>query len=186
MKRLLSKVKSYFKGDCLSKTTSKSENSDVKTKAEDWRREDSSGIYLEYPNLKVPVVNDFVEPRYVYANLKESVEHNPEFGDVIGYRIANDLVIHDMCSNGYMLRDSLNSFEAKFGAELLDYYKDVPTLLKYFDKINEMREAIGDVCIKVNQFWVHWEGYTESCECATGELENDPDISCLIAKRKNA
>ena len=186
MKELLSKVKSYFKGKDLSENTLPPKSKQKNDNSEEWPSECFEGIYLKYPDLKVPVVNDFVEPRYVYDSLKESVEHNPEFGAVIGYRIANDLVIHDMFIRGYCLRDCLRSFKAEFGVEILDYDKDLPIFLKYFDRINEMRKAIGDVWGDHNKFWVRWNGYTESYDRIDGRLENDPDISTFVGKRINA
>lgn len=186
MKKLLSRIKSYFKGEDLSENTLTPKSEQKKENSDEWPPEEVEGIYLKYPDLKVPVVNDFVEPRYVYANLKESVEYNPEFGDVIGYRIANDLVIHDMFISGYCLRDCLRSFENEFGVRILEYDKDLPIFLKYFDRINEMRKVAGDVCASHHKFWVHWEGYTESYDRIQGRLENDPAISTFVGKRINA
>jgi len=108
-----------------------------------------SGLGKEpYWNETLPIrVDDYTEPRYVYADKFESVIPIKGHGRVIGYRISPTLVIHSMVlqdNNGIAyLKSELLYFINEFGGKMLEE-KDIPVLRKNWDTIDNMRMAIGD------------------------------------------
>ncbi len=107
-----------------------------------------------YPMALVRNVDDFVEPRYVYHTFKESVVHDSSLGDVIGYRISNTLVIHQVVGVGCIwAKESVIDFEDVFGGECVDITEDVPLILKYWNDISRMRIAMGDKPLPAKCFW---------------------------------
>ena len=114
-----------------------------------------------YGKLKKAV--DFTRPRYVYADLTESEKPLTGHGRVIGYRIAENLVIHSMVGTNY-LRDEIDEFIRDFGGKLLKG-EEVKVFRKNFSAISKMRRKIGDTELPSGLFWA--KPYGEVIEATT-------------------
>ena len=94
---------------------------------------------------------DFVVPRYVYADLTESETISDEHGSIIGYRISPTLVIHSMVGTNY-LKSEIEEFICDFGGKFLNA-EDVKVLRENFFIISKMRKAAGDTTLPEGLFW---------------------------------
>ena len=97
------------------------------------------------------IVDDYVEPRYVYENLVESTEFLPENGRIIGYRISPTLVIHST-----MMYDInppiLGKYVQRLGGHLLNE-TEVSLLKENWNKISELCIKSGDEPLGKGCLW---------------------------------
>jgi hypothetical protein len=96
-------------------------------------------------------VDDYVNPRYVFADLTESEDLKTDHGPIIGYRISPSLVIHSMVGTSYF-HSEINDFIENFGGKLLEK-EDLDVLRKNFNKVSELREFAGDTKLPNGYFW---------------------------------
>lgn len=86
-------------------------------------------------------VDDYTTPRYVYENLVETTECQPENGRIIGYRISPSLVIHSRTQ--LVEPSSVTLYRDRFGGELLNV-AEVKTLVTVWQTVSELRVTAGD------------------------------------------
>ena len=137
-----------------------------------------SGLGKEEPwygKLKKAV--DFTRPRYVYADLTESEKPLTGHGSVIGYRIAENLVIHSMVGTNY-LRDEIDEFIRNFGGKLLKG-DEIRLVRKNFSTISKMRKKIGDTELPTGLFWA--KPCSEIIEATTILKPYEDDLRARIA-----
>ena len=93
-------------------------------------------------NGKLPeYVDDYTKPRYVYENLVETPEFQPENGRIIGYRISPSLVIHSRVKK--VEPSAVTLYRDRFGGNFLEF-SDVKTLVLVWQKVSDLRVAAGD------------------------------------------
>ena len=93
-------------------------------------------------NGKLPeYVDDYTKPRYVYENLVETPEFQPENGRIIGYRISPSLVIHSRTQR--IKPSEVALYRDCFGGNFLEF-SDVKTLVLVWQKVSDLRVAAGD------------------------------------------
>ena len=134
----------------------------------------------------VPPNPAFVEPCYVYTDGKETQEIRKNVA-IIGYRIAPNLVLHDISG-----KNRTKNFEEavkiaeKFHGTLLNE-EDVETLKRNFNKINELRTKIKEPRLPEGYLWIQ-----EKQKVALTDLVEDSpyfqvffeiDNPCIILKR---
>ncbi len=128
-------------------------------------------------------VSDFAVPRYVYENGLECKTPNSENGRVIGYRIGSDLVIlaKTLPASGGWYREDVEPCCQTYGGKLLNH-NDVVTLRYYWDKLDEMREAVGQMPLPLPYFWYQAEFSIEAAHYRADINEVDPSYSAIILK----
>lgn len=189
MRNFLLKIRALFVGK-NSANVVEQENKDVSCIREDdehLRKSSFFGInsFGIYSDVKVPVVFDFVEPRYVYDTLEESTEYNKELGEVIGYRLDDDLVIHSIIPSGYEFRkEYVKECEELLGGTCLDIRKDLPILIKYWREVSLMRVKSGLQPLPKKNFWVS-NGWGLDCVSYDGSIECNQNYATIIVKRNN-
>ena len=131
---------------------------------------------------EIPVVTDYTEPRYIYANGHESSTYN-KYGDmVVGYRISPTLVIHNMVAGGNgWFREHIRPFIERYGGELLNA-EDVAILRKNYPAVDAMRKKAGDAGLP-RRFWYKGKFGSEVAYLEEEKDEYDPDCSGIILKR---
>lgn len=101
---------------------------------------------------KIPKnVDDYVEPRYVYENLMESTKYLPKNGQIIGYRISPNLVIHSQITQK-VKRSSILLCLLCFNGNLLED-EDIVLLQKNWEKISDLRCKSGNTPLNERYFW---------------------------------
>ena len=128
-------------------------------------------------------VNDFAVPRYVYENGVECKTANSKNGRIVGYRIGSDLVIlaKTLPASGGWYREDVEHCCQAYGGKLLNH-NDVVTLRYYWDKLNEMREAVGQMPLPLPYFWYQAEFSIEAAHYRADINEVDPSYSAIILK----
>ncbi len=101
-------------------------------------------------------VDDYVEPRYVYENLRESTDFLPENGRIIGYRISPDLVIHSRVQ-GDINPPLLLRYVERWGGKMLNW-QDVQLLQKNWEAVSNLRVKAGDTPLNDEWFWATIHG----------------------------
>ena len=143
-----------------------------------------SGLGKEkFFNGTIADANDYVSPRYVYADLTESEEICRNHGAVIGYRISPTLVIHSMVGTNY-LKSEVDEFIKEFGGKMLNS-DDVNVLRKNISVISKMRKAIGDTYIPKGVFWaMPYGNVVEAVHAVTAKKDDEgAKIANIILKR---
>lgn len=131
---------------------------------------------------EIPVVTDYTEPRYIYANGHESSTYNKYGGMVVGYRISPTLVIHNMVAGGNgWFREHIRPFIERYGGELLSP-EDVAVLRKNYQAVDKMRKKAGDSTLP-RRFWYKGKFGSEVAYLEEEKDEYDPDCSGIILKR---
>ncbi|MBR1825005.1 MAG: hypothetical protein IJ770_00260 [Alphaproteobacteria bacterium] len=147
-------------------------------------REKKQNAEIDYHKISVcNPVDDFAVPRYVYENGVECKTPVPKNGRVIGYRIGPSLVIAakvSPASNGWYRAD-IKPYCQTYGGTLLNH-DDVTALRRYWDIVNEMREAIGQTPLPLPYFWYQAEFSIEAAHYREDFNEIDPSYSALILK----
>ncbi|MBO6280906.1 MAG: hypothetical protein J6N49_00095 [Alphaproteobacteria bacterium] len=149
---------------------------------EDYRNEHNGNVEKYWQGHLPDRVDNYVKPRYVYADGDESETPRPEGGQVIGYRISPTLVIHSAtCSQNYS-DEFLLAFVAKFGGKLLTA-DDVKVLKKNWNVVSKMRTDIGEAPLPLPFFWYAGTSHLESTHYRENFIESDPQSSAVIMKR---
>lgn len=127
-------------------------------------------------NGKLPeYVDDYTKPRYVYENLVETTECQPENGRVIGYRISPSLVIHSRVQK--VKPSAVTLYRDRFGGELLDF-SDIKILVSEWQEISKLRVAAGDEALSSRFIFATYRGSIVICN--TDEMTwGYPDYSLL-------
>jgi len=104
-------------------------------------------------NSTLPKNPEFKEPCYVYTDGKETAEIRKDFA-VIGYRISENLVIHDI-SGKKRTKDFEEAVKIaeRFNGTMLNE-GDVETLKKNFKKLNDLRAQINEPRLPEGYFWI--------------------------------
>lgn len=137
-------------------------------------------------NGKLPeYVDDYTKPRYVYENLVETPEFQPENGRIIGYRISPSLVIHSRTQR--IKPSEVALYRDRFGGELLDF-SDVKTLASVWQKVSDLRVAAGDKPLEGKSLYATNRGSVVVCNTNNMTWENPSyshyqDNYLLILKR---
>lgn len=128
-------------------------------------------------------VHNYTEPRYVYANGKESIFLQKNNGNIVGYRISPTLVIHNKVFANACTRDKITPlFIEKYGGSLLTK-KDVAVLHKNWQRISLMRVAAGDDALPESCFWSYGDNLIESTHWNDDRYEQNAEVSGIILKR---
>ena len=136
-------------------------------------------------NGKLPeYVDDYTKPRYVYENLVETPEFQPENGRIIGYRISPRLVIH---SRTQKVKQSLVAhYRDRLGGKLLEF-SDVKILVSVWQEISDLRVAAGDKPLEGKSIYATHRGSVVVCniDAMTWNYPNSSSLKehLLILKR---
>ena len=140
-------------------------------------------------DVKLPqTVKNYTEPRYVYENLVETIEYQPDNGHIVGYRISPSLVIHSciLHSNPYLVELHCNCV----GGKLLNY-SDVRTLAAMWKKISKLRVAAGYKPLKGKFVYATFCGSLVICNindmslrCLSNFISDTQESCLLILKRQ--
>ena len=136
------------------------------------------------PSILLPErVDDFAVPRYVYENGVECKKPAPKNGHIVGYRIGPSLVIVSKAvpSSGGWHRADIEPYCKKYGGKLLNH-DDVMALRRYWDRIDEMREAVGQSPLPVPYFWYQAEFSIEAAHYREDLDEVSSSYSAIILK----
>jgi len=133
-------------------------------------------------NLTI-IADDYAVPRYVYENGVELKKPNPENGRIVGYRIGPELIIHEVTApaKGWTKND-IELFIGYFGGRLLSH-SEANILRKNWDRISDMRMAVGETPLPVPYFWYRGEYGVMSGHYREDFDETDPTESAIIVKR---
>lgn len=128
-------------------------------------------------------VTDYINPRYVYADLAESEELTNNHGSIIGYRISPTLVISSMVGINY-LKDEICEFIRDFGGNLL-VGDELKVFRANFAVISKMRKVAGDTPLPEGLFWVKTCGNVIEATHALVPYEDDEraKLANIILKR---
>ncbi len=114
------------------------------------RKQVVGDVFFKKP---IPKNKNFIEPCYVYNDGVETKELRHKI-PIIGYRIAPDLVIHDMsCKKRTDDFFEAASFAENFGGKLLNQ-EDVAILKDRLVELNDLRKKIKEPRILEGYFWI--------------------------------
>ncbi len=137
-------------------------------------------------NGKLPEkVYNYTEPRYVYENLVETTEFQPQNGRIIGYRISPSLVIHSRVQ--LIKPSSVALYRDRFGGKLLEF-SDVKALVSAWQEVSKLRVTAGDTPLNAKFIYATRRGTLVICKINNmtwEEASNLPnlDVCFLILKR---
>lgn len=127
-------------------------------------------------------VDDYAQPRYVYADGVECVKPRPEGGQIIGYRISPTLVIHSATCDKNYSHEFLSAFMARFHGQLLTA-DEVDILKRNWDIVSKMRMDVGESPLPTPYFWYAGAFRLESTHYRENFTESYPESSAVILKR---